>query len=169
MAGKRKAIDWEAIESDYRAGQLSIRKVASRHGLTEGAIRKKAKTQGWLRDLTDKVKQATKEKLVRSEGTQDDARTNDEDIIDDASNNAVSLVLSHRSSIREYRTISNRLATKLKSIEIDENNHQAISRSLNSGIDALAKAIRLERQAFNIDDDQNGSYEDDLESLADGL
>lgn len=38
----RKAYDWEAIESLYRAGKLSIREIARQHGLTEAAIRKRA-------------------------------------------------------------------------------------------------------------------------------
>ena len=31
-----KAPDWEAIERAYRAGSLSIRAIADKHGLTEG-------------------------------------------------------------------------------------------------------------------------------------
>jgi hypothetical protein len=42
--------DWEAIESAYRAGVLSLRDIGDKYGVTEGAIRKRAKnlmgTQG---------------------------------------------------------------------------------------------------------------------------
>gem|GEM_PF-6719499 len=31
--------DWEAIESAYRAGVMSLREIASQNGISEGAIR----------------------------------------------------------------------------------------------------------------------------------
>ncbi|HCM9732348.1 sigma-70 RNA polymerase sigma factor region 4 domain-containing protein [Enterobacter kobei] len=31
--------DWEAIETAYRAGVMSLREIASQHGISEGAIR----------------------------------------------------------------------------------------------------------------------------------
>lgn len=54
-----KAPDWEAIEQAYRAGSLSIRAIADKHGTNEGTIRSRAKKHGWLRDLTQQVKAAT--------------------------------------------------------------------------------------------------------------
>lgn len=36
--------DWEAIESAYRAGVLSLRDIGEKYGVTEGAIRKRAKS-----------------------------------------------------------------------------------------------------------------------------
>jgi hypothetical protein len=36
--------DWEAIESAYRAGVLSLRDIGDKYGVTEGAIRKRAKS-----------------------------------------------------------------------------------------------------------------------------
>ena len=47
--------DWEAIERDYRAGVLSLREIAAEHDLTEAAIRKRAKRDGWSRDLSAKI------------------------------------------------------------------------------------------------------------------
>ena len=49
MANADKPIDWDDIEKDYRAGAMSIREIARWHRLTEGAIRKKAKKEGWTR------------------------------------------------------------------------------------------------------------------------
>jgi len=50
MAANRKEPDWVAIEGEYRAGVHSLRVIAEKYGITEGAIRKKAKAKGWLRD-----------------------------------------------------------------------------------------------------------------------
>lgn len=60
----RPAVDWERIEADYRAGVLSLREIGSQHGVTEGAIRKRAKRDDWVRDLAAKV-QAKADDLVR--------------------------------------------------------------------------------------------------------
>lgn len=42
---KRRKVDWEKVEAEFRAGDLSIREIAKRHGISDTAIRKKAK--GW--------------------------------------------------------------------------------------------------------------------------
>lgn len=55
--------DWEAIERDYRAGLYSLREMGSLHGLTHGAINKRAKRDGWTRDLSAKM-QSKAEELV---------------------------------------------------------------------------------------------------------
>lgn len=39
--------DWSAIERDYRSGDTSIRSLAERYGISDTAIRKKAKSEGW--------------------------------------------------------------------------------------------------------------------------
>lgn len=51
MAKKDKPIDWTAIERDYRAGVMSNREIARWYGLSETAIRKKAKAAAppWVR------------------------------------------------------------------------------------------------------------------------
>lgn len=44
-------IDWLAVEADYRPNKLSLRAIGEKHGCTEGAIRKRAKKEGWVRDF----------------------------------------------------------------------------------------------------------------------
>ncbi|RWS77751.1 hypothetical protein DN614_30365 [Klebsiella michiganensis] len=78
--------DWEAIESAYRAGVLVLRDIGEQYGVTEGAIRKRAKKFGWVRKAgtqvrkngtqtgTQKGKVRTTEKPVRSGGTQKSTR-----------------------------------------------------------------------------------------------
>ncbi|HCB0404042.1 TPA: hypothetical protein MYM66_004999 [Klebsiella pneumoniae] len=78
--------DWEAIESAYRAGVLSLRDIGDKYGVTEGAIRKRAKKFDWVRKAstqvrkngtqsgTQKGKVRTTEKPVNSGGTQKSAQ-----------------------------------------------------------------------------------------------
>ncbi len=58
--------DWEAIETAYRAGVMSLREIASQHGISEGAIRKRAKRDDWSRDLNAKIQQKADD-LVRKQ------------------------------------------------------------------------------------------------------
>lgn len=69
----KPVVDWERIEVEYRAGVLSLREIASKHGITEGAIRKKAKQQDWPRDLAAKVR-ARAEALVRKDAVRNEVR-----------------------------------------------------------------------------------------------
>lgn len=57
-----KQTDWVAIEGLYRAdARRSIRSIADEYGVTEGAVRARAKKHGWTRDP-----QSTKRELVRA-------------------------------------------------------------------------------------------------------
>lgn len=61
--------DWEAIESAYRAGVLSLRDIGEKYGVTEGAIRKRAKKFGWVRKAGTQVrKNGTQKNKVRTSG-----------------------------------------------------------------------------------------------------
>lgn len=65
-----KPTDWERIELDYRAGIKTLRQIAGEHGISEGAIRKRAKRDDWTRDLSeriqDKAEQLVRKDMVRS-------------------------------------------------------------------------------------------------------
>lgn len=41
--------NWEAIKREYAAGELSIRAIAERYGVSDTAIRKAAKKEGWVK------------------------------------------------------------------------------------------------------------------------
>lgn len=60
--------DWEAIESAYRAGVLSLRDIGDKYGVTEGAIRKRAKKFDWVRNSGTQVRNSGTQ--VRKNGTQ---------------------------------------------------------------------------------------------------
>jgi hypothetical protein len=59
-------VDWFIVEKEYRAGIRPLRDIAADAGITEGAIRKRAKRDGWSRDLQAKI-QAKAEEKVRKE------------------------------------------------------------------------------------------------------
>ena len=47
----KQPVDWVAIEKHYRAGIKSLRTIGEEYGVTEGAIRKRAKRDDWARGV----------------------------------------------------------------------------------------------------------------------
>lgn len=169
--------DWEAIEKEYRAGQLSEAQIARQYNISRAAIQKRAKKNGWNRDLSEKVRTEVAARLV-AEGLQEarGAAT-----VEMAAERGVALVLSHRSDIQQNRSAVTKLIQELHSTienidEIEEAieietaddlsgkrrarmmaavalpSRAAIANSLAS---ALKTLIPLERQAFNLDERGN--------------
>lgn len=66
-----KAVDWEKVEGQYRAGTRSLREIATEHGITEGAIRKRAKRDEWERGVNLALRRAGVREKVRLGGDQD--------------------------------------------------------------------------------------------------
>ena len=109
--------DWEAIESAYRAGLLSIREIASQHGITHGAINKRAKRDGWERDLKAKIK-AKADALVSKREVSSQVSTEtatSERILIEANAEVIATVrMEHRGDIRRARNIANSLFDELE-------------------------------------------------------
>ncbi|MCK7019634.1 hypothetical protein [Enterobacter kobei] len=163
--------DWEAIESAYRAGSLSVRAIGEKHGVNHATILKRANKEGWQRDLTEKVRAATKAKVTKSvtkDGNQPPVVT-DEQIIDRASDEAAAVVMAHRESLSAWRGITNKLRDFLEDADITEENHASMSRSITAGVDAQIKVINAERKAYNLDTEEGNKTVDDLSNLMDSL
>lgn len=108
--------DWERIELDYRAGVKSNREIGAEHGVTEGAIRKRAKAQEWVKDLAGKI-QAKADELVRRDAVRAEVRANQvasEKSVVEANAQAIADVrLAHRKDIGRARTLTNTLLDEL--------------------------------------------------------
>jgi len=182
MAGKQT--DWEALEVDYRAGIASIRELARQYDVSDTAIRKKAKADGWERDLTEKVHERVRAKLVRAEvralNAREPVRTEAE-IIEAAAETAVQVVQIHRRDVRNGRMICARLFAELQDTS---DNREIIAESIDSETQddqsptrrnqmmkaislptraramldlsaAMKNLVAVERQAFSLDDKQD--------------
>lgn len=114
---KRRSPDWEAIERTYRAGMLSVREIARQHGVSDTAVRKRATEHGWQRDLAEKVKEAVRSKLVRTEVRTPNARTEDvrteREIVDEASDLGVGVFRLHQRNARQGRELLDVLMAQL--------------------------------------------------------
>lgn len=119
-----KKADWERIETDYRAGVKSLREIAGEHGISEGAIRKRAKRDGWTRDLADKIQQRA-EDLVRTQAVRTEVRSEQratERQVIEANAEAVAKVkVAHRGDISRARAIVNGLLDELQEMVGSDN------------------------------------------------
>lgn len=105
MATKRVTADWERIEADFRVGIKTLREIAGEHGITEGAIRKKAKQNGWERDLAEKVR-AKAEELVRKSEVRKAVRKNsatEKETVDVNATSTANVAIRHREDLVALR------------------------------------------------------------------
>ena len=51
MATRKTSSDWDRIELEYLSGEASVREIADRHEISDTAIRKRAKANGWVRSV----------------------------------------------------------------------------------------------------------------------
>lgn len=112
---KGTTADWEAVERMYRVGVLSIREIAKQHGITEGAVRKRGKKDGWQRDLTAKVQDLVRSELVRSPVRSAD-QIPERVIVAEAAAAVVQVVREHRVSIKAQRSLAGRLLEQLHDV-----------------------------------------------------
>lgn len=129
---KSSAVDWELVERDFRAGIKSLRVIGKECLVTEGAIRKRAKRDGWTRDLAAKIRLKA-ESLVRMEAVRSSVRTEakatESEIID--ANAEI-----HANVVRDERKVVTR-ARKLAMSLLGELEHQTENRDLYATLGEL--------------------------------
>jgi hypothetical protein len=176
-------IDWEAVEREYRAGQLSLREIGRRHEISEGLVRKRAKKDGWERDLAAKVREKIKAEMVRADLREATSESTAEEAINAAAARGVEVLTLHRRDIAILREQEQRLLAELGDVDnpplktwmgqyqgsVIEHAHRIPVTERASALQALAsvqhKRIALERQAYSLDDEKESASD----SLADAL
>lgn len=112
----KQAPNWAEIERDYRAGIKTLRAIADEHGITHGAINKRAKRDGWERDLSAKI-QAQAEALVSrsavSTEVSNEARISERKVVEANATAIKEVRLAHRKDIARARGIANNLLDEL--------------------------------------------------------
>lgn len=109
---EKKIIDWEAVEREYRAGVRSIRDIAAEFGITDTAIRKRARRDEWDRDLSAKVA-AKADALVRKAEVRSEVRSGaaipERELVDASALVRAESILSQRYDIKRARATAQRL------------------------------------------------------------
>ncbi len=132
-------MDWDAVERDYRTGKFTQRELADKYGVVHGAVGKKARENGWQKDLTEEIRQATNSKLVAelvAKEVSDSSRAVANTVLAAAEIN-VQVIRSHRAGL-------NRI-TRIKETLLDQIEQAAMQ------LPELAEAIELVRKP-----DENG-------------
>ena len=154
---ERKQVDWEGVERDYSAGLLSLREIGDKYGVTEGAIRKKAKKEEWVRDLTAKIAKKTDD-LVRKEMVRSEVRSektiSEKEVIEANAQAIVNVKLGHRTSIKKVNSLVESLIDEIETLNKDKSVENLPMRVdvTKKLMDTLKTSIDKERQAFGIVD-----------------
>ena len=115
--GAKAAPDWARIEIDYRAGIKPLRQIAAEHGITHGAVNKRAVRDEWVRDLGAKIRQRAESKVSKAavSATVSKDRAVTEKMVVEANAEAIVRVrLAHRSDISRARKLAVALLAELE-------------------------------------------------------
>jgi hypothetical protein len=150
--------DWAAIEADYRAGIKSLRAIADEHKpLTEGAIRKRAKKEGWERDLEAQIREKA-DALVRKEAVRTEVRkatcVPEKKIIEANADLQFGIRIAHRERIKGLSATAGKMKKRLDGQKRGELGKQV--GVLKSLVEIEKTLVGLERQAFGIADNAEG-------------
>lgn len=111
--------DWERIEVEYRAGVLSLREITEKHGsgTNHVAISRRAKKEGWVRDLSARIKARTEalvtKQAVTADVTERRAVTENEVVEANATMQA-DIIRAHRKDITRNRKLAMLLLDELE-------------------------------------------------------
>lgn len=180
----KTSIDWDRVEIDYRAGVLTLREMGTKHGVAESAIRKRAKRDSWVRDLSAKIKQRADD-MVRKDEVRKEVRTEQkisERVEVEASAQVIANVrMAHRGDISRSRRLANMLLDELEGMTEERGTLKELIEQLKDDNDVpdamlelaqkmaslpnrskimkelsetLKTLIGLERQAYSLDSDE---------------
>ena len=121
---KRSKIDWINLEKEYRVGQLSIRALGSKYEVSEAAIRKKAKKEGWERDLKetfdkaldDAIVQETARESSRESSQSAQCELSDDQIVQAAVDTSLEIVKKHRAHIHKLHDLADKASEHIEAI-----------------------------------------------------
>ena len=190
----RPAVDWEKIEVDFRAGVQTLRQIGDEYGVSHVAISRKAKKEGWPRDLSAKIAAKAKEKVTKASVTSEVTKQTERDVIEAESEIQSRILLGHRKDIPAKRELVAKLFAEIESLTDGKDVIEQMAQALASGeLDRMADSVRkvtdlpmrikgtsdlvsayraliqLERQAFSISDEperEAGSLEEAIRRAA---
>ncbi|WP_313428979.1 hypothetical protein, partial [Pseudomonas sp.] len=148
-----KQPDWEAIERAYRAGVLSVREIAAAHEVSHTAINKRAKREGWDRDLKAKIKAKAdalvSKREVSTEVSSKQAET-EREIIELNAEVIANIRMAHRGDISRSRRLTNKLLDELESLTDEQGTIKELIDQLKDGDhedgEAMADVLALAKK-----------------------
>lgn len=162
---KRRSVDWDAVERDFRTGKFTLRELAVAHHVSHQAIGKKAEKMAWTQDLAKAIKQATNAILIQeiiNNQVAKDCQSVASTILVAAELNK-QVIIGHRHRLAELK--EDVVTAKLKLMDMGETvadiREAAIFvQAVGSLITATKTLICEERKAFSLDDEDQPMNED---------
>lgn len=162
-----KRNDWELIEREYRTGRFSLAQLESRHGVNRSNISRRAKKYRWEKDLTDRVRERTQQKITRASLPPEAQAVLDDEVVEQAANENAAVVKGHRKGLERWRKILERYTDLLEgqvekgTITINDGGDikeidvplEYVGKCMGHGTQALERVVKLERQNYGLDKD----------------
>lgn len=153
----RKRADWEAVERDYRTGRFTLRELEAKHGPNNATIGRRAEREGWTKDLSDAIRQATNAKVIAATVQQEcsSAQQSAATTVLAAAELNKQIILGHRTALRELgekaETARDTLMTLANSVA-DVREAATVMSALESYGRIVKLRVEKEREAFGIND-----------------
>ena len=155
---KKRRVDWDAVERDYRTDTLTLRELAAKHGVTHTTISRRAEREGWQKDLTEAVRQATNTRLINETVQQKctTAHQNATDTVLVAAEVNTRVVMAHCKRLADLHRLAEDAQAKLEEMGctlVDVREASTFVQAVN-GLASITKTlIDAERKAFGLDDE----------------
>jgi len=114
---KRPPVDWEAVEREYRAGLRSLASIGEEFGVSAPGILKKAKKDGWERDLSAKIKAKAEAKVNAAtvNGSVNGlTAVNEREVVEANAEMMASVIRGHHKILSRMRGIAMQLMDRLE-------------------------------------------------------
>lgn len=114
---QKRAIDWEAIEADWRAGVKTKQQMSIEFGVSRAAMDKRFKKLGIERDLREKIQAKAEALVTQAEvavGVTSATTATEAAIIEVNATVLAGVRLAHRSDIKRFRALALALLSELE-------------------------------------------------------
>ena len=179
----RKAVDWAAVEREYRAGIRSLKDIGVEFGVSDAGILKRAKREEWQRDLTERIRAKAEAKVsaaLVSEKVSAESNANERIVVEANAQVIADTVLNQRRDVSRSRSIVQKLFDELEAQGDGLEELAMLGEALESGdeeklaqiarkviafpsrvdsakklAESLRTLVELERKVLRIKDDMN--------------
>lgn len=149
--------DWEGVEREYRAGQLSLDEIGKMYGISKGRISQKAKAEGWKQDLSNRIKARAEaklnERLVKEKLNESFTSAPDIERVEAGAEAIASIITEHRGMSKRMRERVSKYEEELSTCgeELGEK-----IKMLKSLAETAKIIVNLERQSLGLKESDSG-------------
>jgi len=162
---KDNAIDWDALEKQYRIGQKSNKQLGEEYNVDPATIGRRAKKFGWVVDKSEEVAAATNSLLIQAaSGTSNPNATPSALDIKAAAQTNFTVIMGHRAGLARLAKVKDKMLDHIESAvegmtSVDE--IVAFVRNASDDDESVGKALEMLRKAVG-----RGALVDDLKKLS---